>query len=81
MINLFLTSFKKSLADSHSEQNIVATSDASAFSIADIIIESKSESIEDAWKISIIDNVKRELQPSNIRIGTKVEIRDLFSRF
>ena len=29
---------KKSLADSHSEQNIVATSDASAFSIADIII-------------------------------------------
>jgi len=29
---------KKSLADSHSEQNIVATSDVSAFSIADIII-------------------------------------------
>ena len=31
-----------------------------------------------AWKISIFNKEKQKLEPSNIRIGTKVEIRDIF---
>ena len=47
-------------------------------SIADITIESRAEGIDEAWKISIANQIKSKVEPSNIRIGTKVEIRDLF---
>ena len=47
-------------------------------SIADISIESKEKNKDEAWKVSILNGKKSNLEPSNIRIGTKVEIRDLF---
>tara|TARA_A100001037_G_scaffold239643_1_gene219337 strand:+ start:6427 stop:8178 length:1752 start_codon:yes stop_codon:yes gene_type:complete len=47
-------------------------------SIADISIETKEENSQEAWKISIFNKEKQKLEPSNIRIGTKVEIRDIF---
>ena len=47
-------------------------------SIADISIESKAKNKDEAWKVSVLNGKKSNLEPSNIRIGTKVEIRDLF---
>tara|TARA_B100000686_G_scaffold54455_1_gene58679 strand:+ start:25422 stop:27176 length:1755 start_codon:yes stop_codon:yes gene_type:complete len=47
-------------------------------SIADISIESKGKSSDESWKVSIINGKKSDLEPSNIRVGTKVEVRDLF---
>ncbi len=46
-------------------------------SIANLVIESYDKLKDEAWKISIINN-KKNIEPSLIRIGTKVTITDLF---
>ena len=47
-------------------------------SIADISIESKIKNADEGWKIFIFNQEKQKVEPSNIRAGTIVEIRDLF---
>ncbi len=47
-------------------------------SIADLSIESKYYESNNAWKISLNNQIKSKIEPSSIRSGTKVEIRDLF---
>ncbi len=46
-------------------------------SIANLVIESYDKLKDEAWKISIINN-KKNIEPSLIRLGTKVTITDLF---
>ena len=46
-------------------------------SIANLCIESFDVVKNESWKISIIDN-KKNIEPSIIRVGTKVTITDLF---
>ena len=49
-------------------------------SIADISIDSYDKNTNESWKISIINNILQDIEPSIIRGGTKVTIRDLFSK-
>jgi len=49
-------------------------------SIADISIDSYDKIKNESWKISINNNVLQDIEPSIIRGGTKVTIRDLFSK-
>ena len=46
-------------------------------SIANLVIESYDKLKDEAWKILIINN-KKNIEPSLIRLGTKVTITDLF---
>ena len=46
-------------------------------SIANLVIESYDKLKDEAWQISIINN-KKNIEPSLIRFGTKVTIKDLF---
>ena len=49
-------------------------------SIADISIDSHDNIKNESWKISINNNVLQDIEPSIIRGGSKVTIRDLFSK-
>ena len=49
-------------------------------SIADISIDSHDNIKNESWKISINNNILQNIEPSIIRGGTKVTIRDLFSK-
>ena len=49
-------------------------------SIADISIDTYDKITNESWKISIINNILQDIEPSIIRGGTKVTIRDLFSK-
>ena len=49
-------------------------------SIADISIDSHDNIKNESWKISINNNILQDIEPSIIRGGTKVTIRDLFSK-
>lgn len=49
-------------------------------SIADISIDSHDKIKKESWKISINNNILQNIEPSIIRGGTKVTIRDLFSK-
>ena len=49
-------------------------------SIADISIDSYDNIKNESWKISINNNILQDIEPSIIRGGSKVTIRDLFSK-
>ena len=49
-------------------------------SIAEISIDSHDMSENESWNISVINNTLQGIVPSTIREGTKVTIRDLFSK-
>ena len=49
-------------------------------SIADISIDSHDVNKNESWNISVINNTLKDIEPSVIREGTKVTIRDLFSK-
>ncbi|MGY8975399.1 MAG: DNA mismatch repair endonuclease MutL, partial [Alphaproteobacteria bacterium] len=49
-------------------------------SIADISIDSHDVDKTESWNISVINNTLKDIEPSVIREGTKVTIRDLFSK-
>ena len=49
-------------------------------SIADISIDSHDNIKNESWKISINNNILQDIEPSIIRGGSKVTIRDLFSK-
>ncbi len=47
-------------------------------SIAKLTITSRSREADEAWKISVCDGEKGELEPAVLAKGTKIEVRDLF---
>jgi len=49
-------------------------------SIAEITIDTHDRAKNESWNISIINNTLQDIVPSTIREGTKVIIRDLFSK-
>ena len=49
-------------------------------SIAEITIDTHDMAKNESWNISIINNTLQDIVPSTIREGTKVIIRDLFSK-
>ena len=49
-------------------------------SIAEISIDSHDMSENESWNISVMNNTLQDIVPSTIREGTKVTIRDLFSK-